>query len=271
MRVGLVGCGAIGRYIALAIAKKKVNNVELVGIADGQDNDAIRRTVEAVAAPFTTDIRQLISWKPDLVVEAASQAAVRAYSTTVLESGVDLLVLSVGALADPELLEELTELSRKQKRRLYVPSGAVGGVDIIKGALVGGLDECRLTTTKPPKALSGNPYVEAKGIDLEKLSKPTVLYEGPAAAAVRHFPQNVNVAAAISLAGIGVEKTAVRIVADPEITQNTHEVFMRGAFGEASIRIMNNPNPMNPKSSYLASLSAIATLQRIAENFQVGS
>jgi aspartate dehydrogenase len=271
MRVGLVGCGAIGRYIALAIAGKKVGNVELIGLADGLDNEAIRRTVEAVGAPFTTEIGVLIGWKPDLIVEAASQAAVREHSATILKSGVDLLVLSVGALADPDLLSQLTELSSRHCRRLYVPSGAIGGVDIIKGAMVGGLDECRLTTTKPPQALAGTPYVAEIGIDLESLSVPTVLFEGPAAAAVRHFPQNVNVAAAISLAGIGVEKTAVRIVADPEITQNTHEVYLRGAFGEASIRIANNPNPMNPKSSYLASLSAIATLQRIADNFQVGS
>jgi len=271
MRVGLVGCGAIGRYIALAIAKKNVNGVELVGIADKVDNEAVRRTVGAVDSPFTTDVNQLIAWEPDLVVEAASQAAVRAYSATILEAGLDLLVLSVGALADPKLLAQLTDLSRQHGRRLYVPSGAIGGIDLIKGALVGGLDECRLTTTKPPKALSGIPYVEAKGIDLDNLDGPTVLYEGPAAAAVRHFPQNVNVAAAISLAGIGVDKTAVRIVADPEVTQNTHEVFLRGAFGEASIRIMNNPNPMNPKSSYMASLSAIATLQGIAQNFRLGS
>jgi aspartate dehydrogenase len=271
MRVGLIGCGAIGRYIALAISKKKVQEVELVGIADSVNNESIQRTVEAIECPFTTDVHQLIDWKPDLVVEAASQAAVRDYSAPILEAGVDLLVISVGALADPDLLAQLTDLSRRHGRRLYVPSGAIGGIDIIKGAMIGGLDECRLTTTKPPKALSGIPYVEEKGIDLENLDEPTVLYEGPAASAVRLFPQNVNVAAAISLAGIGADRTMVRIVADPEVTQNKHEVFLRGAFGEASVRILNNPNPLNPKSSYLASLSAIATLQRIAQNFQLGS
>jgi aspartate dehydrogenase len=271
MRVGLIGCGAIGRYIALALAKGKMPEMELVGIFDIVETESIIRTAEALECPFTTNVNRLIDWRPDLVVEAASQSAVHSFSVPILEAGMDLLVISVGALADPELLDRLTDLARRQNRRIYVPSGAIGGIDIVKGAAVGGLDECRITTTKPPKALAGVPYVEEKGINLGDIAKPTVLYEGPAAEAVRLFPQNVNVAATISLAGLGVEKTVVRILADPSATQNMHEVFLRGAFGEATIRLTNHPNPLNPKSSYLTSLSVIATLQRIAQRFQLGS
>jgi aspartate dehydrogenase len=165
----------------------------------------------------------------------------------------------------------LTDLARRHGRRIHVPSGAIGGVDIIKGAAVGGIEECRLTTTKLPKALAGAPYVREQGIDLDRIDKATLIYEGPASQAVRHFPQNVNVAATIGLAGIGLDRTTVRIVADPEAARNIHEVFVRGAFGEATIRLANLPSPANPKSSYLTSLSVIAALQSLSRECQLGT
>ncbi|MBI3980107.1 MAG: aspartate dehydrogenase [Chloroflexi bacterium] len=271
MRVALIGCGTIGSAIALAIAEGQVPGVELVAIGDVVETDLVRRTAAQVGCPFTTDVLSILDGQPDLVVEAASQAAVRAFAAQVLEAGFDLMVVSVGALADAELLNRLIDLARQHGRRLHVPSGAIGGLDILKAAAVGGIDEVRLTTTKPPKALAGAPYVEQQGIDLGAIAAPTVLYEGPASEAVRAFPQNVNVAASVSLAGIGPERTLVRVVADPQATQNIHELFVRGAFGEATVRLVNFPSPTNPKTSYLASLSAIAALRQLGQPFQLGT
>jgi aspartate dehydrogenase len=181
------------------------------------------------------------------------------------------MIVSVGALADPEFFGRLIEQAKQEGRRLYVPSGAIGGLDIIKAAVSGGLEECRLTTTKSPRALNGAPYVREQGIDLDKIREATVIFEGNAGQAVRSFPQNVNVAATISLAGLGLDRTTVRIIADPAATRNVHEVFVRGKFGEATIRLVNQPSLDNPKSSYLASLSVIATLQCVSQQFQLGT
>ena len=181
------------------------------------------------------------------------------------------MIVSVGALADAEFFGRLIERAKQEGRRLYVPSGAIGGLDIIKAAVSGGLDECRLTTTKPPRALNGALYLREQGIDLETIREATVIFEGTAAQAVRCFPQNLNVAATISLAGLGLDRTTVRIIADPAATRNVHEVFVRGNFGEATIRLVNQPSLDNPKSSYLASLSVIATLQCVSQQFQLGT
>jgi aspartate dehydrogenase len=152
-----------------------------------------------------------------------------------------------------------------------VPSGAIGGLDILKGARIGGLEECRLTTTKPPRALKGAPGIMELGIDLDAIDSPTVVFEGPANQAVRLFPKNVNVAAAVSLAGIGSERTTIRVVADPAAERNAHEFVARGAFGEASVRLVNLPSPANPKTSYLVILSLIAALRSLGETLQLGT
>jgi aspartate dehydrogenase len=271
MRIGLIGCGSIGSAVAQAIADGRIPGVELIAIADVVETETAKRVAAAAGCPFFTDDRLLLELRPDLVVEAASQEAVRTWAGEVLESGADLLIVSVGALAAPEVFSRLTDLARRHGRRIHVPSGAIGGVDVIKGAAVGGIEECRLTTTKPPRALASAPYVREHRIDLEGIGKATLIYEGPASQAVCYFPQNVNVAATIGLAGIGLDKTTVRIVADPGAARNVHEVFVRGAFGEATIRLENMPSPANPKSSYLTSLSVIAALQSLSREFQLGT
>lgn len=271
MRVGLLGCGSIGSAVAQAIADGRVPGTRLVGIADPVETEAARRAAALLECPLFSSLRPLLALRPDLVVEAASQEAVRGSAVAVLEAGVDLMIVSVGALADAELLARLEAAARLHARRLHVPSGAIGGIDIIKGAAVAGLDECRLTTTKPPAALADSPYFSRMGIDLGAIGAATVVYEGPASEAVQLFPQNVNVAATISLAGLGLEQTRVRLVADPSARRNIHEVYVRGAFGEATVRLENLPSPANPKSSYLTSLSVIATLQRLSRELQLGT
>jgi aspartate dehydrogenase len=272
MRLGLIGCGSIGSAVVKAIAGGCLPGLELVGIADPVGRtEAAARVAAAVNCPFFADVPSLLDIEPDMVLEAASADAVRSFAIDIFECGADLMIVSVGALSDAEFFGRLIERAKKTKRRLHVPSGAIGGLDIIKAAVFGGLEECRLTTTKPPRALSGAPYVHQQGIDLESIRQATVIFEGTAWQAVRFFPQNLNVAAAISLAGLGLERTTVRIIADPAATRNVHEVFVRGNFGEATVRLVNQPSADNPKSSYLASLSVIATLHRVSQQFQLGT
>src|SRR5262249_15518608 len=165
----------------------------------------------------------------------------------------------------------LIQKAKANNRRLHIPSGAIGGLDVIKAAAVDGLEECRLTTTKPPQALQDAPYVRQNGINLDTIRDATTIFEGTAKQAVRCFPQNINVAATISLAGLGLERTTVKIVADPAATRNVHEVFVRGNFGEATIRLANQPSLENPKSSGLGSFSVIANPRRGGQQIQPGN
>jgi aspartate dehydrogenase len=267
MRLGLIGCGSIGGAVVKAIASGCLPGFDLIGIAHLGGS----RAASAATCPFFADVRSLLGIKPDLVLETASAEAVRSFATDIFECGADLMIVSVGALTDTDFFERLMEQAKNHNRRLYVPSGAIGGLDIIKAASLGGLEECRLTTTKPPQALCGAPYISQQGIDLETIREARVIFEGTARQAVRCFPQNVNVAATISLAGLGLDRTTVRIIADPAATRNVHEVFVRGNFGEATVRLVNQPSLENPKSSYLTSLSVIATLQGVSHQFQLGT
>jgi len=269
--MGLIGCGSIGGAVASAIASGCVPGLQLVGIVDLMGVEAAVRVATKVNCPFLADVPALLKLKPDLVLEAASADALRSFAVDVFDCGADLMMVSVGALADAEFFCRLIDRARKSNRRLHVPSGAIGGLDIIKSAAVGGLEECRLTTTKPPRALSDVTYVRELGINLETIREATMIFEGTARQAVRFFPQNLNVAATVSLAGLGLDRTIVRIIADPGATHNVHEIFVRGNFGEATVRLVNNPSLDNPKSSCLASLSVIATLQRISQQFQFGT
>jgi aspartate dehydrogenase len=271
MRLGLIGCGSIGSAVVKAIAKGSLPGVDLVGTTDAAGIDRAAKLAATAGCPFFVDVRGLLDTKPELVLEAASAEAVRSYAAGILECGADLMMVSVGALADADFCGRLMDQAKREGRRIYVPSGAIGGLDIIKAAVVGGLEECTLTTTKPPRALAGASYVIERGMDLEAIREATVIFEGSARQAARFFPQNLNVAAAISLAGLGLDRTTVRIIANPAATRNVHEVFARGEFGEATIRLVNQPSLDNPKSSYLASSSVIATLQRINQQFQLGT
>lgn len=271
MRVGVIGAGAIGGYILDGIARGAAGPVTLVGVADLPSSGG--RLVECgarVGCPTTTEVAELIGWRPDLIVEAAAPAAVRAHALAILRGGIDLLVMSVGALANGAFLAAVADAARASGQRVHVPSGAIGGLDVLRSARIAGLDAVTLTTSKPPRALAGAPFFDANAIDLAGIDRRTVLFEGSAAVAVEQFPANVNVAAAVSLAGIGPESTRVRVVADPALTANVHEIAARGAFGEMTLRVANLPSPTNPKTSLLACLSPLATLRRLTDPIQVG-
>jgi aspartate dehydrogenase len=272
LRVGLIGCGAIGGFLAETIAGGGVPGAVLTAIADrAERRAAVAATAARLGCAFTDDALALPTLGVELVVEAGGGAGVRELAVPLVRAGLDLLLLSVGALADPDLRAALSEAAAAAGRSVHVPSGAIGGLDALRAAAVAGLDEVVLTTRKPPAALAGAPHWARHPLDLAALAAPTVVFEGNAAAAIAAFPANVNVALAVSLAGIGPERTRVRVVADPALTRNVHELTARGAFGELHLEIANEPSPDNPRTSRLAALSAVAALRRLTAPLQVGS
>jgi aspartate dehydrogenase len=269
-RVGIIGCGTIGAELAEAIDSGKVN-ARLVSLFDIYQGAADRVADRLKTKPLLArSSEEFTANDMDLVVEAASQEAVRKYARTVLENH-DLMLMSVGALLDSNLYSELVNIAERYDRRVYVPTGAVAGLDAIRSVKYL-LKDVTLTTTKSPKALAGAPYFKTHKIDLNKIKKARVIYEGRAEEAVKFFPANVNVAASLSIAGIGGRKTRVRIVADPKAKVNIHEINAKGKFGEMHFQVKNIPSPKNPKTSYLAVLSAIECLRSICDDrVHVGS
>lgn len=262
MKVGLVGCGNIAADLCIALQKGTIP-AEIVALTDVDDARArlMLRTFQLNAEICGVDENAA---KVDFVVECAVAGAVEGVLKAMMQYHRNCLVMSVGGLmAHVDLLEE----ARKRNIQVRIPSGAICGLDGIRAAMEAGLHSVTLTTRKPPKGLAGAPYLVERKISLENLDEPLVIFEGPAIEAIKAFPQNVNVAAALSLMGIGAVETRVRIIADPRATSNTHEIVAEGAFGRLQTVTENLPSPRNAKSSYLASLSACAELRSAAAAF----
>jgi aspartate dehydrogenase len=259
--------------IAEAIDKGRAGDIELIVIFDlVQERAKLLYTKLAKKPLIAKDADELIkNGAVQIVIEAASQEAVRQYAAKILGEGKDFMGMSTGALLDDALFQQISALAKSKNRKVYVPSGAVVGLDNIKSAAINHVDEVTLTTKKPPLSFEGAPGVKKKKIDLSTLKEPLLLYEGPAREAVKLFPTNVNVAASLSLAGIGPDRTKVRVIADPTIKEITHEIHVKGDFGELTTRTVNKPFPDNPKTSYIAALSAIATLKKISGSIIVGT
>lgn len=262
--IGLLGCGAIGRGLAAAVDGGKVPGAALVAVYD-QDGDAARGlSVSLRSAPATpATLEDMLAFESvDMVVEAASQNAVRSYAESVLSHGKDLLVMSTGALLDGGLLSKLAELSGETGRRVFAPSGAVGGIDAIRASR-DELEEVTLTTRKHPSTLVD--VSASSETPADPVTSATVVFEGNALEAVKRFPFNITVASVLSLAGIGPERTQVRIIADPDAGGNNHEIYARGRSGTLRFTMENVPSPDNPMTSHLAMLSAVETLRRACQ------
>jgi aspartate dehydrogenase len=274
-KVAIIGYGSIGREIISATKRGEVPNAKIVALFDkesrvissvGYDNSALHLFTD-----FNEFYNSPIYSNLDIIIECASKEAVREYGKKIIESKKDLIVLSVGAFSDKEYLSELQNLSNLNNTRILVPTGAIAGLDSIK-SVKKYLESLTITTTKHPKSFAGAPFFKKSKIKLEEISKKTILYEGNAITAIEFFPANVNVAVSIALAGIGLEKTQVTIIADPTISVNKHEILAKGSFGEIHIIVQNIPSPTNPRTSYLASLSAIECLRSLCnENFRIGT
>jgi aspartate dehydrogenase len=251
MRIGLLGCGNIGHIIA--------------GHADGFEISAVfdkvflkaQETAGICHGQAYADFESFLSADMDIVVEAASVSAVRAYAEKVLTHKKDLVIMSVGALADPVFREEIRKTATRECRKVYIPSGAIFGLDNLKIGKISQITKLLLRTTKSPASL---------GIETKEKKR---IFAGKANECIKAYPKNVNVSVAMSLAA--GRDADVELWVDPAVDKNIHELFIEGAFGETYIKVTNLPSPDNPATSYLAALSILSLLKDLGNPFVVGT
>ncbi|MFV0333058.1 MAG: aspartate dehydrogenase [Tropicimonas sp.] len=253
MNIGLIGQGAIAKYVSTELANRgmfpAVYLVTPPQRSAGPDPDA-RRVTRAEQLPDNLG----------LMVDCAGHAGLAAHGPAILARGIDLVTVSLGALADPNLLCELEAAAEAGSARLHLASGAIGALDCLRAARVGGLDEVTYIGRKPPSGWRGSPAEDR--LDLDTLDAAAVHFEGSARQASIDYPKNANVAAAVALAGVGFEATRVRLIADPGLSANIHEVHAAGTFGQFSFRIEGHALPDNPRSSALAAMSVVAAIEQ---------
>jgi len=266
MRIGLLGCGNIGSFISNAINVGRVSKIELVCIYDKNKENTNKLAKSLKKTPIVLDsVKDFSKYNLDLVVEAASQQAVKENLLVLLEGKMSVLVMSVGALLDNKLMKNVLEMCRNKSVSIYIPSGAIVGLDGVKSASSGKIYDVCLQSIKPKKSLIDNEYLKEKGVNVSTLKKKTLVFDGLATDAVCLFPKSVNVCAALSLAGIGADKTKVKIIVDPDADIIRHIISVKGEFGEFQTDVKNVLSLDNPKTSYMASLSAISTLRKIED------
>jgi aspartate dehydrogenase len=267
LKISIVGCGAIGSALAESIEEKFKDKVKLEAICDIDESkiNSLSKRLKDKPKALAIDELVLVS---DLVIEAASKDVVEELVKKCIEHNKDIIIMSIGGLIGKEYLFKEAEKSRTY---IHLPTGALCGLDGVKSANEAGIDEVTLISRKPPASLKGAPYLKKKNIDLKTIDKETVIFEGNAREAIEGFPKNVNVSALLSLAGIGPDKTKVKIITSPEFKRNSHQIKVRGDFGQLDARTDNFPSPQNPKTSYLAVLSCIAALSRILSHLKIGS
>ncbi|HJS65649.1 MAG TPA: aspartate dehydrogenase [Nitrososphaeraceae archaeon] len=270
-KISIIGCGAIGSELALSIDSEMLDKVKISSLFDLNLEYAenlrsiLKNNSPELYGNFSDYVNSKSFKEVDLVIESASQEAVKAYIRKILSERKDILVMSVGSFADSIFYADILKYVTKYDNNIYVPSGAIAGIDAIKSTR-NFISSVTLTTTKNPESLRGAPFFQTSEIDLDSLKKRTNIFEGSAVEAVKYFPANVNVAALLGLVGLGVEKTKVNIVVDPSIRINKHEIKVTGKFGELIIMVKNIPSSKNPRTSYLAILSALECIRSIVSS-----
>lgn len=264
-RVGIAGLGAIGNSLA-TILDKGILGLELAAIAVRNPAKHTAFLSGLVQTPQCVPIERLAELC-DIVVECAPAALLPAIATPVLRAGKKLVVLSSGALlANPDLIK----LAEKHGGQILVPTGALLGLDAVTAAAEGTIHSVRMVTRKPVKGLRGAPYLEAHGIAIDDIKEPTRIFNGTAREAAVGFPANLNVAVALSLAGIGPDRTQLEIWADPALTRNTHTIHVDADSASFTMSIENIPSE-NPKTGRITALSVAALLKKMQSPLRIGS
>ena len=265
-----MGCGAIGSSLAKIITRDFAGKAVISSIYD-MDVQKARRLSNKLHKSSTfvaKDMDHLVK-KADLVIEAASARVSAGIARTVLSKGRNIMVMSVGGIVAD--FAKLAGLAQKNNASIYIPSGAICGIDAIKALRLSTIKRVTLTTRKNPLSFKGVSYIGQKSINLGAIKKDTCLFDGPALDAIKYFPQNINVAAVLSLAGIGPRRTRVRIIASPQVKRNIHEIEIESRAGSIFTRAENVLHPQNPKTSYLAVLSALSLLKQLVSNVRIGT
>jgi aspartate dehydrogenase len=241
-KVGIIGCGAIATLIAQAVEQKIVKCDKLILYDYKSEKAEALKASLRFPATVVASVDEMLRLQPAVIVEAASQQAVRDYVRRIVAADVDVIVMSTGALLGLDV----------QSSRIHVPSGAIGGLDALASAALTGIDEVVLTSRKNPKAL---------GLDNNEAK---LVYEGNAEEAAKRFPREMNVAATLALT-VKPAKVKVQVLSDPAVQRNTHEIQVKWRFGEMLLRFANDPHPDNPHTSALAAWSAIELLKALLQ------
>lgn len=263
LKVGLIGYGTIGKEIASHISEGRAGNVSVGAILTRSEYHAALPSIL-----MTNNSDTFFNQEFDMIIEAAGHDALKAYGTKVLSLGTDLLLLSTGALADTELYEKMSQTAKANACKIYIPSGAIAGLDRIASGTLGKIDEIKLVTSKPTKSWYGT--IAEEQVNLETIHKPHCLFAGSARDAAKLFPESVNAAATLSFAGIGLDNTKVEVFVDPTIQQNVHKIIAVGEFGKMELSIQNNPAKTNPKSSPIVAMSVAKVLRNLTKEIVVG-
>ncbi len=259
MKIGIIGTGNIAQFLIEEISKSKKDNLHIVSVF-GRNQEVGNELATKYGVSFFEDIDLFLKSSFDVVVEAATVEVMKNLGAKVLNAGKHLVISSVGALADAGFYRELELLANEKDKDIYVPSGAIGGIDLIKSAnALGDLRSVSIVTRKSPQSLSLN------------VEEETVVFEGSASEAIKQFPKNINVSIVLSIAGIGEEKTKVTIIADPKAKKNSHSIEAEGEFGRFKLQVENEPMKRNPKTSALAALSILAVLRNAGRRVKIGS
>lgn len=267
-RVGIVGCGAIGSGMAESIYKDKKGPCRLTGLFDTDHNRSVQLARRLKSPGVARNTLESLIQNCDIMVEAVNAKHTRGLIEQALNAKKHVLAMSVGKVLGAK---KLFDLARRQKCSFLLPSGAVSGIDAIKAAGLTPVQSITLTTRKPISGFKNNSYLTDRGIRLSSIKKEKVIYDGDVKGAVKHFPQNINVAATIALASRMLNKMRVRIITSPKYKNNRHEVQMISKAGTVYTRTENVVCPDNPKTSYLAVLSGIQTLKQFCSGIFIGT
>ena len=256
MRLGLIGFGGIGYTAAEMLAGDP--GVEFTAVAAREHHrEAVRDLLGDVPVIDTAD--ELLAGKPDIVIECASHAAFRMYAAPVLTAGMDLIAVSIGVLADNDYRAKILATTIQSGATLEIPSGAIGGIDVIAAARHAGLSRVTYETRKNARTWAGTPAESM--IDLQAVREPTVFFDDTAERAALLFTEKANVTATLALAGIGFQKTRVRFWIDPSVTASVHRIEAEGACGTLTVDLANTMAPVNGKSSWLTATSIVRAVR----------
>jgi len=265
-RVAIAGFGAIGKVVAEHL-DRGIDGLTLVAVA-ARDTARAAAAMAGFARPVPVLPLAQLGDEADIVIECAPAALLREIAEPALAHSRTVIVLSCGALLDNL---DLVDLAGRSGGRIIVPTGALLGLDAVIAAAEGNISSVTMITRKPPRGLLGAPYLEANGIEVTGLTAPKRVFSGTARAAARGFPANVNVAAALALAGIGPDRTSVEIWADPTVTRNIHRIEVEAEAARLSMQIENVPSAENPRTGRLTALSVIAALKKLVSPLAIGT
>ena len=267
LTVGIAGLGAIGMRVARGLDACEIEDMRLAAVSAG-DLDRARGRVADFRTPPEVVVATDLAAHADIVIECAPKPVFRDLAESVLKAGRTFMPLSCGQMLEHPVL---VDMARENGGRILIPTGAIIGLDLIRAMAVGEIHSVTLETRKPPNGLAGAPHLVENEISIEGLTEPKLVFSGNARQAAIGFPANVNVAAALSLAGVGPERTMVKVWADPTIDRNMQTVRVTSDSGEAEMGVRNVPSEENPRTGKITALSVVACLQRMTAPLVAGT